>query len=78
MSALYADMRSTDDTIVANAEKNMKIYRQLSSVVKTYLLNNVDKLSAGILLYDFRYNLSEADQNEIVAQADSVFKCARA
>lgn len=77
MSALYADMRSTDDTIVANAEKKYEdLSDKLSSVVKTYLLNNVDKLSAGKLLYDFRYNLSEADQNEIVAQADSVFKSA--
>ena len=44
------------------------------AAVKTYILNNTTKQSAAKLLYDFRYSLDEAVQNEIIAKADSAFK----
>ena len=77
MGALYTQMESADDSIAKIAEKKYEeLSDKLSAVLKTYLFDHSDKLSAGKLLYDFRYNLSEDVQNQIIDKADSVFKSA--
>ena len=75
MEKLSADMKSEDKEVVSAAEKKYdEIDQKVTDAVKTYILNNTTKQSAAKLLYDFRYSLDEAAQNEIIAKADSAFK----
>ena len=68
-------MKSEDKEVVSAAEKKYdEIDQKVTDAVKTYILNNTTKQSAAKLLYDFRYSLDEAVQNEIIAKADSAFK----
>lgn len=77
MKQIFAEARSEDRAIVEAAEaKYEKVSDRLSTVVKNYLSASPNALMAGKILSDFRYNLSEEDQNEILAKADSVFKSA--
>lgn len=72
---LMADMKSEDTAIVNAAEqKYEEIDGKVTAVVKNYIQNNTTKQSAAKLLYDFRYNLNEIEQNDIIAKADSAFK----
>lgn len=75
LDKLSADMKSDDQEVVKAAEKKYdEIDQKVTDAVKTYILNHTTKQSAGKLLYDFRYSLDEASQNEIIAKADSTFK----
>lgn len=75
LEKLSADMKSEDKEVVSAAEKKYdEIDQKVTEAVKTYILNNTTKQSAAKLLYDFRYSLDEASQNEIIAKADSAFK----
>ena len=75
LEKLSADMKSEDKEVVSAAEKKYdEIDQKVTDAVKTYILNNTTKQSAAKLLYDFRYSLDEAAQNEIIAKADSTFK----
>ena len=75
LEKLSADMKSEDKEVVSAAEKKYdEIDQKVTDAVKTYILNNTTKQSAAKLLYDFRYSLDEAAQNEIIAKADSAFK----
>ena len=72
LEKLSADMKSEDKEVVSAAEKKYdEIDQKVTDAVKTYILNNTTKQSAAKLLYDFRYSLDEAAQNEIIAKADS-------
>lgn len=72
---LSADMKSDDVEIAKAAEKKAdEIDQKVTDAVKAYILNNPTKQSAAKLLYDFRYSLDEATQNEIIAKADAAFK----
>lgn len=77
LQKLSADFRSEDTAVVAAAEAK---YTDLSAKVvdkaKQYITANLGKLTAGKTLYDFRYDLSEDEQNTILEQADSLFKTA--
>lgn len=75
LDKLSADMKSEDKEVVSAAEKKYdEIDQKVTDAVKTYILNNTTKQSAAKLLYDFRYSLDEATQNDIIAKADSAFK----
>ncbi|MDD4515552.1 TlpA disulfide reductase family protein [Massilibacteroides sp.] len=77
MMSLFADMKSEDAEVVKAAEaKYEELSEKRSALAKTYFSGNTTKLIAGKLISDFRYDLSEEDQNEIIAKADSVFKSA--
>lgn len=72
---LSADMKSEDKEVASAAEKKYdEIDRKVADIVKTYILNNTTKQSAAKLLYDFRYDLDEEVQHEVIAKADSTFK----
>lgn len=72
---LSADMKSEDKEVSAAAEKRYEeIERKVTEAVKAYILGNTTKQSAAKLLYDFRYDLDEDTQNEVIAKADSTFK----
>lgn len=75
MDLLAADIKSADTAVVNAAERKYgEIDNKITEVVANYILNHTDKQSAAMLMYDFRYNLDENRQNEIIAKADSVFK----
>lgn len=72
---LSADLKSEDKEVSAAAEKRYEeIDRKVTDAVKAYILGNTTKQSAAKLLYDFRYDLDEDTQNEVIAKADSTFK----
>lgn len=75
MKQIYDDMKSEDANIVKEAEnKYDEIDRKITEAVVKYILAHNDKQTAAKNLYDFRYNIDEAQQNEIIASADSLFK----
>ena len=77
MKTLFANVNNEDPASVAAAEaKYEEVSNKLSGIAKTYISGNSNSLIAGKTLYDFRYNLNENDQNELIAKADSVFKSA--
>jgi peroxiredoxin len=70
-----AGMRSEDAEIAAQAEKHYEeMFNAVMEAVKKYIQDNPDKQTAAKLLYDFRYNLEENEQREIVAIAGEAFK----
>lgn len=77
IAQIFAEAKSEDQAVIDAAEaKYEKASEKLSAVAKTYLSANINKLIAGKTLSDFRYNLSEEEQNDIIMKADSVFKSA--
>lgn len=75
LQKLEADLKSEDKAIAEAAEKKYEeIDQKVTDAAKAYILANPTKQTAAKLLYDFRYNLDEATQNEIIAKADSAFK----
>lgn len=75
LNTLAANMKSEDKEVVKAAEKKYdEIDQKVADAVKAYILSNTTKQSAAKLLYDFRYSLDEATQNEIIGKADSTFK----
>ena len=72
---LVADMKSGDENLIKQAEaKYEEIDRKITETVVNYILAHTDKQSAAKNLYDFRYNIDEDRQNEIISKADSSFK----
>lgn len=75
MDKIYTEMKSEDTSIASAAEKKYEeIDRKITEVVVNYLLAHTDKQTAAKNMYDFRYNLSEEQQNQILSKADSSFK----
>lgn len=75
LDQLAADMKSEDAALMNAAEQKYdEMDRKVTEAVANYILSHTDKQSAAKLMYDFRYSLNEAQQNEIIARADSVFK----
>lgn len=75
MGELIKDMRSEDKNLVKAAEeKYEQIDRKITEAVVNYILARTDKQTAAKNMYDFRYDISEEQQNAILAQADSTFK----
>ena len=67
---LVADMKSGDENLIKQAEaKYEEIDRKITEAVVNYILTHTDKQSAAKNLYDFRYNISEEQQNEIISKA---------
>ena len=72
---LIADMRSGDEKLVKQAEaKYDEIDQKITEAVVNYILAHTDKQTAAKNLYDFRYNINENQQDEIISKADSTFK----
>lgn len=66
---------SEDPAVLAAAEaKYNEISDKVAGVAKAFVGSNANQLIAAKSLLDFRYQLSEIDQNEIIAKSDSVFK----
>lgn len=77
MTQIYADARSEDKAVAEAAKaKYEALIDKFTKTLKDYVSSNPKSLLAGKTLADFRYNLSEEDQTEILAKADSVFKSA--
>lgn len=75
MEEIYADMKSEDTNIVNAAEQKYdEIDKKVTEAVANYILSHTDKQTAAKNMLDFRYNLSEDQQHQIIAQADSTFK----
>lgn len=75
MDKLVADMKSEDEKLAKEAEgKYEAIDRSLTKAVVDYILAHPDRQTAAKNLFDFRYYISEDEQNEILAKADSTFK----
>ncbi len=75
LEKLKTDLKSEDPEIANAAEKKYdEIETNVADTVKAYILNNADKQTAAKLLYDFRYYLDEASQNEIINKASETFK----
>ena len=75
MKQIYDDMKSEDTSIVHAAEKKYEeIDRKITEAVVNYILAHNDKQTAAKNMLDFRYNIDEEQQNEIIAKADSTFK----
>lgn len=75
LDQLAADMKSEDAALMNAAEQKYdEMDRKVTEAVANYILSHTDQQSAAKLMYDFRYSLNEAQQNEIIARADSVFK----
>lgn len=75
MDKLIADMRSGDEKLKNAAEKKYdEIDKKITEAVVNYILSHSNKQTAAKNLYDFRYNISEEQQNDILDKADSTFK----
>lgn len=74
--AVVLDSTSTvSGTPENDAQKELQAkIKDLRSGIDKYILTHTDKQSAAKNLYDFRYNISEEQQNEIISKADSSFK----
>lgn len=73
--ALADQFKSEDEAVKAAAiEKAEAIEAEASKVVTAYVKANNDKQIAAKVFSDARYDIAEADQNEIVAGASEVFK----
>lgn len=75
LKQIAAGLKSDNQETVKAAEQK---YEQIDSIItaksKAYILANTDKQTAALSFYNMRYNLTEDEQNEIVAKADSAFK----
>lgn len=68
-------MKSGDENLIKQAEaKYEEIDRKITETVVNYILAHTDKQSAAKNLYDFRYNIDEEQQNEIISKAEFFFQ----
>lgn len=75
LSKLEGDLKSTDEaTRRATETKYDDIYREIVAKADSYIQTHIDKLTTAKLFYDFRYELSEDQQNAIIAKAGEAFK----
>lgn len=75
MKKAVEDMRSEDKSIVDAAEKKYdEISDKITEAVCNYILQHTDQKMPAKYLSDYRYQLNEAQQNEIISKADSTFK----
>lgn len=75
LGKLGGDIQSEDKAIAEAAEKKYdEISDKITDAVGNFILANMDKKVSAKYLFDNRYNLSEDQQNEILAKADSTFK----
>lgn len=73
--ALTTEAASEDKALAAEAEKKLEaIDAEVTAQVKAYIQANGTKQTAAKLLFDFRYQLSEEERGQAIAQADSAFK----
>jgi len=73
-SDLTGLLQSEDPATAQQAEDRYEgIEADITTLVKDYILKNTDKQTAGKLLYEFRYNLSEEERKEIIDKADATF-----
>ena len=72
---LFEEAKQEDKAKVEAAEKKYEeINNKITESVKGYILNNADKQTAAKLMFDYRYNLDENTQHEIIAKASPAFK----
>lgn len=72
---LIPDFQSEDKAVASAAEKKYEeIDSSVTATVRKYIEKNPTKLTAGKLLYDFRYSFSEEEQTKFIEAADSTFK----
>lgn len=72
---LAADMKSEDADVVAAAEKKYEaIEKEATAMSKAYIKANPSSKLAALVFSDNRYNLTEEEQNEILAKVDENFK----
>lgn len=64
------------ETADAADEKLDEIDKNVTDVVMAYIMANMNKPSAAKNFTDFRYDLSDEQQTEVLAKADSAFKAA--
>jgi len=79
INALVLEYRANgggEEALKAIQERYNQIAMEVSATVKAYIQNNTDKLSAGKILYDFRYELREEEQRQILENASALFKSA--
>lgn len=75
LKQIAASFKSEDQAVVKAAEQK---YEEIDGVItaknKAYIQANPNKQTAAVAFYNMRYNLTEDEQNDIVAKADSAFK----
>lgn len=75
LKQLTADMKSEDATVVADAEKKYEaLEKEATAKSKAYIEANLSSKLAALVFSDNRYNLTEEEQNNILAKADAAFK----
>ncbi len=74
MQKAFAGVDEKNENLWKAAERKYdEINLKITEVVVNYILNHMDKQTAAKSLYEFRHNLDEDQQNNIIAQADSNF-----
>ena len=72
---LTDEIRSEDKAVAEAARKKYEaVSEQVTQLTYEYILNHIGDKMAARYLYDNRYQLSEEQQNTILAKADSTFK----
>ena len=72
---LEADLKSEEAEVKRAAEtKYDEFDHQIAEKAYSYIKQNINNLTSAKLLVDFRYELNEEQQNEIVASASEEFK----
>ena len=75
MGKLRDAIRSEDKDIAKAAEKKYDEFSEkITRAICNYILAHMDQKMSAKYTFDNRYNLSEEQQSEIIAQADSTFK----
>lgn len=75
ITPLLPDLRSEDKAVSeAAGKKYEEIDSTVTAAVRKYIDSNPTRLTSGKLLFDYRYNFDEDEQNAIIAAADSTFK----
>lgn len=75
MGKLGDAIRSEDKDIANAAEKKYDEFSEkITRAICNYILAHMDQKMSAKYTFDNRYNLSEEQQSEIIAQADSTFK----
>lgn len=72
---LENDISSQNDTLVKAAEKKYdEINKKITDAVCNYIMGHSNQKMSAKYMIDYRYDLSEDQQNQILAKADSTFK----
>lgn len=72
---LLESAKSEDEAKAKSAQEKFEtLTDQTTEIVKNYILANTDKPSAAKLMFEYRYNLDEDTQHEIIAKAGPAFK----